>query len=666
MDKMTDLETEILGLSQQGDNQLQNIIDRFLSDEKKKSILLQLKATGQLAKIVLHKKFSLVALNDILEKLEPVDEFYEDLGGLKGYFDTLIDLLHPKSQQVDSRAYHAPNFIDISELTKDVLQTVDDGISSVPFMAEMFALGGAADRLLLKDAISNQQLPAAKLQFAGKSLLARLIEDIQAREYLYFLQTGKQIVTPIAIMTSLEKNNHGHIVQMLEESNFFGRPAESFKLFIQPLVPVINETGDFLLTQDCELVLKPGGHGVIWKLANQKNVFSWLKTLGKTKLLIRQINNPVAGVDYGILSFLGIGFKEDKKFGFASCPRLVKAAEGVNVLVQAETNEGRKMVLTNIEYCDFAKFGIEDKPRNIGEQYSRFSSNTNLLFADIEAIVQAVKEKPYPGLLFNLKPGQYIDKQGQNHVVCMGRLESTMQNIADVFEESCNDCLIPKDTFITYNKRHKTISTTKKAYEAGACELETPQSCFYDLMTSARELLFENCNFTLPERKTLQESLQTFPEIIFLYHPCLGPVFPSIGKKIQRGSLAEKSFLRLEIGSVAISDLNLDGALDVIARSVIGADEELGHLIFSTKVGNVELRNVKVQNSGLDVDQSQPFWRGDYHFKEKLHVELLGNSRFIAENVTFYGNMKFIVEDGYCCHVYEKNGEIITHNFPIF
>lgn len=663
MDEIAILKTEILGMLTKSIQP--ESLDQFLKDEKKRSILLQLRATGQLAKIVLHENFSVNSLKEILDQLEPVDEFYQDLGGVEGYFRTLIDLLHPKAKSEIFRQYHAPSFDDISEPTGDVLRSIEDGVMALPFVAEMFALGGAADRLLLKDAVSKQQLPAAKLQFAGKSLLSRLIEDIQAREYLYFLQTGKQVITPIAIMTSLEKNNHDHILQLMEENGWFGRPKQYFKIFVQPLVPVINEFGDFLMTQDCELVLKPGGHGVLWKLANQKNVFSWLKNLGKTKLLVRQINNPVAGIDYGILSFLGIGFRGNKKFGFASCPRLVRAAEGVNVLIQSETESGPKMVLTNIEYCDFAKFGIEDTPRVEGDQYSKFSSNTNLLFADIQAIVEAVEKKPYPGLLFNLKQGQYLDKKGENHVAIMGRLESTMQNIADVFSENYNDALVPQETFITYNKRHKTISTTKRAYQEGYSSTETPESCFYDLMTSARELLCDNCNFSLPERKSFLESLKSFPEIIFLYHPCLGPVFSTIAKKIQRGVFKEKSFLRLEIASVNITDLDLDGAVDVFAAAKIGHNDESGFLNFSDKVGQVTLCNVKVRNLGLDLDSSQPIWKGDYCFKEKLHIELLGNSRFIAENVTFEGNMKFSVEDGYCCHVYENNGEIITHNFSI-
>ena len=84
-------------------------------------------------------------------------------------------------------------------------------------------------------------------------------------------------------------------------------------------------------------------------------------------------------------------------FGFASCPRLLKAAEGINVLLERKKEETVELVLTNIEYCDFAKFGIQDLPLKEGDPYSRFTSNTNILFADLKAIGQAIDLCPFQG-----------------------------------------------------------------------------------------------------------------------------------------------------------------------------------------------------------------------------------------------------------------------------
>lgn len=45
--------------------------------------------------------------------------------------------------------------------------------------------------------------------------------------------------------------------------------------------------------------------------------------------MVRQISNPLAGTDTTLLALAGAGMQQGRKFGFASCPRVVGAAEGV-------------------------------------------------------------------------------------------------------------------------------------------------------------------------------------------------------------------------------------------------------------------------------------------------------------------------------------------------
>lgn len=51
----------------------------------------------------------------------------------------------------------------------------------------------------------------------------------QAREYLYYKLWGVQLTTPVAVMTSDAKGNHGHITRLMQRANWFGRGKESFK-----------------------------------------------------------------------------------------------------------------------------------------------------------------------------------------------------------------------------------------------------------------------------------------------------------------------------------------------------------------------------------------------------------------------------------------------------
>ena len=81
-------------------------------------------------------------------------------------------------------------------------------------------------------------------------------------------------------------------------------------------------------------MMKPGGHGVIWKLMIDDGVFTWLEEQGRSAALVRQISNPLAGTDTTLLALAGAGFPRRRAFGFASCDRVVGAAEGVHVLAR--------------------------------------------------------------------------------------------------------------------------------------------------------------------------------------------------------------------------------------------------------------------------------------------------------------------------------------------
>ncbi len=605
------------------------------------------------------------ALRELLSKLLEIDQFYRELGGIVGYQAKVLELLNaPEAKCESSSIYHSPYFIDMTEETEEVDRAISWGIEALPEMAEFYPLGGAADRLHLVDEATGTELPAAKLPFAGRTLLEGLIRDLQAREYVYYRIHGKQETTPIAVMTSHEKNNHAHVLQICESHRWFGRPRGSFRFFTQPLVPAVNERGEWCAADPLKPLLKPGGHGALWKLARDQGIFDWLASQNRKKTLVRQINNPIAGLDYGLLAFTGFGWKQRMIFGFASCPRLLQAAEGVNVLIERNQNE---LVLTNIEYCDFAKFGIEDRPLKEGEPYSRFSSNTNILFADLEGIAQAVAACPFPGLLMNMKTASYSTLAGEKREEKMGRLESTMQNIADVLVEPKNRDvpLKTEKTFVTYNRRQKTISTAKKAFVSGKPAQETPENCFYDLLSAHRDLLSNHCGVLLPEERSFAEYLQKGPSFLFLYHPALGPLYSMIRKKIRGGRLAPGSELILEIAEASLADVDVDGSLQVIAEEPLGRTDENGILRYSSAPSECRLRDVYVVNRGVDWAHSSPYWKMELKRFESLRIILKGRSAFIAEGVRFSGDQEFVVEDGFEMRVSQKDGKLSVKKNPL-
>jgi UTP---glucose-1-phosphate uridylyltransferase len=644
----------------------------FLSLEEE-LIVKSLVAIGQVGSLLAVKgddSALLPRLRGMLEDLFPVETFYKEMGGIVGYHQAMLSLLSAQEEEgLDQKLYHRPLGISIENQDDEVVSYVLSGIVSLPLLAEIYPVGGAADRLRFFDPASGQPLPAALLQFCGRSLLEGLIRDVQAREYLYYQLFGEQILTPIAMMTSSEKDNHRHILELCEKNHWFGRPKESFRIFCQPVVPTMDKEGKWCDMGAFKWLMKPGGHGVIWKAAQSEGVFHWLGQQGRTKVLVRQINNPIAGVDHGLLAFCGVGFRGDKTFGFASCPRRVSAAEGINVLVERKTSDTTHFCLTNIEYCDFPKFCIEDVPEGCGSVYSSFPSNTNILFADISAVIDALVDCPVPGMLVNLKKISFVDEGGISQEKEVVRLESTMQNLADCFGQtergavSKEDCVLK--TYLTCNQRVKTISAIKKPLQNGESLLETPEGCFYDYLCNAYDLLVNHCGIQVPELPEMEAYLHRGPSFLFSYHPALGPLFSIIGQKLRGGQLALHSELILEIAEVAIDDLNLFGALHIVAEQMMGETDGDAVLCYSQQVGSVRMSNVCVRNRGIDPTVSHTYWKGEITRLEVCYILIRGNGLFVAENVTLHGAMCIEVEDGFKVTAFEEDGELKFKKEPL-
>lgn len=593
-------------------------------------------------------------LRFLLEDLLILENFYRDMGGIIGYHHLVLTLLGQETsgEEVD---FHPPVGIDLRQENSMVKEAILKGIENQGKMAELYPVGGAADRLQLKDEKTEEGLPAARLVFLGKPLLEGVINDLQAREYLHYKLFDGQIITPIGMMTSHVNRNHDHIKEICAQNQWFGRPQESFRFFSQPSVPTFTREGNWCLQKPLKLLLKPGGHGMLWKLLRQSGVFTWLKERGSQKALVRQINNPMAAIDYGLLAFVGLGHQGDKGFGFASCPRLVNAQEGMNVVKQKSGKE----VLSNIEYCDFKKCGIEDEPFEKGGKYSRFPSNTNILFADLEEIERVSKKFPNPGLLVNFRKGHHYHSPNKKEEIA--RLETTMQNIADGLSALKGEDL---PTYLTFNKRRKTISTTKKKLSAKGEMLETPEGCYYDYMLNAKELLETHCQMSLPTFPNELTFAKEGPSFLFSYHPALGPLYSIIRQKVQGGSLADGAELQLDIADLYLKNLNLEGSLLIHATDVMGHKEkEL--LKYSEKTGQCVLDNVHVMNEGINWEEDHLFWRHDVKRHSSLTIILYGHSRFIAKDLKISGDLSIKVPHGMQITAEEENGRVIFITKPL-
>ncbi len=588
----------------------------FTDDLPSKIALLSLIAIKQEKNLFGEGDPSRQKVSALLKTFARIDRFYESIGGIVGYHLNVLQLLAQKHSKESKPSYGRASGIDLTSHSAEVESAVAAGIRALPETGELYPIGGLGSRLNLLSN-SGDPLPAACLPFLGRTLLHGLVRDVQAREFLYFRLFGMQVTVPIAMMTSHEKKNARRARRICEKNHWFGRPVESFSLFSQLSVPVISAQGEWVMRAPLEPLLQPGGHGALWRTAEEQGVFSWFRAQNTHALLIRQINNPIAGIDNGLIALLGVGKKEGKAFGFASCERLPNAAEGALVVKEV----GEFTHLSNIEYTEFKKYGIEEHP---------YPANTNILYADIKLLQPVIQKNPLPGLILNMK-----EESG-------GRLESMMQNISDALPAKKGGKL---PTFLTYNERRRTISATKRSLEEGGGLMETPEGAFYDLLYNAHALLKKKCGTEIGDFCSPETYLKEGPSHLFLYHPALGPLYTLITQKIRKGKFAKNAELQLEIADVEIEDLDLEGSCLIEARNVMGHHSQ-GLLRYSQQTGKCVLKGVRVENKGINRDASNCYWKNQIERHEALAIHLEGHSEFYAENVTFQGNQMICVPNG--------------------
>ncbi len=174
-------------------------------------------------------------LDELTASLYPVEQFYQDIGGLVGYHFTCLALLAKKGSE--EQRCHPPNPIDISCESPLTRQSLLSALEHLDEMAEIYPLGGAADRLSLRKEEAGIFQIAATLEFCEKTLLERLIEDLQAREYLHYKIFGRQITVPIVLMTSEEKRGNNPGKQELQRKKLVWKAARRHIPFLSAASP---------------------------------------------------------------------------------------------------------------------------------------------------------------------------------------------------------------------------------------------------------------------------------------------------------------------------------------------------------------------------------------------------------------------------------------------
>ncbi len=241
----------------------------------------------------------------------------------------------------------------------------------------------------------------------------------------------------------------------------------------------------------------------------------------------------------------------------------------------------------------------------------------------------------------------YLDPQGEQQWILGGRLESTMQNIADYMVDSFprklkkDEYRFALQTFIIYNRRIKTISTTKQLYHPLESPLGTPEQTYYDLLSNHYDL-FRLCQFKLPEWNSFEETLAQGPSSILLFHPALGPLYSVIAQKIRRGKMAPGSELQLEIAEADIEDLDLTGSLLIESACPLGIIQTNSIHEYGNEC-RCSLKKLTICNQGIDRTLEQDYWIKDLKRVECVKIILHEGAEFHAEGILLEGSHTFEV-----------------------
>ncbi len=589
--------------------------------------LFKLLMIGEVSWIPSSTELSKEWLDNIVKNAESIDQQYQLIGGIFGYQEKVLELLINQDEDFENADYLPPSFIDLSIDSSEDKDYLASGIEKLPYHGEIYLLGGAAERLNTK----SEKVCGAQLQFLGKTLLEHLIDECFGREYLYYKMSEKQITTPIACMISEHEGNDTMIRKMCENKNWYGRGRENIKLFHQDKAPLFNAKGQWAFNKATgDIMTKPGGHGSLWKSYLDHKINQWFEKRNVKKVLIRQINNPIAGIDNGIVKFFGVNWHLDKALSFYSCSQLSGRAEGVNVMKVCSRGGGREGAISNVEYC-------EKGASSLMKRGSLYLANTNIILFDLLKMQEVIKRKPWPGILINRKKG-----------VGLARLESTMQKISEELKVDIDREEL--DVMVTKGKRSKTLSAIKKLFD-GKSFIETPEECFYQYLLNAQDLLVNYCHFDL-ELLSLTPNLKNLP-FIFTYHPALGPFYEIIAEKMQYGRLERGSELSLEIADLYFNRVVISGSLLVHTDYIMGHFRG-GKVVFSERRAKISLINVRVENSGRKNLKLTDYKLQPNH-QEKCLITLGENAKFTASDVVLRGDIEIDVPDNMHYTAVESN-----------
>lgn len=490
-------------------------------------------------------------------------------------------------------------------------------------------LGGAGDRL---DYFQNgEAMPVALYHFGGnKTLLEAILEEIA----LLAQRRGGEEKIPVALMVSDAKDGERRIREFLEQSLAIKQLCAycELRLFRQICVPVFDRSGQWL--EECidglrALWIKPGGHGALWRQGELEEIWSWFEERSCTKILVRQINNPLAWKEGRALKLAHLLDARQASIVFAATARDPQSSEGVHVVLESE---GAKRSITQLEYSEIRALGLEQELEK-----GLYPANTNIFCIRLALIARLEKSALiFPKALVNFKA---MRREGAERapLIEAARLEMMMQNIIDVLP--AND-----PPLFLYAPRERVISTIKKPAGPRSAApqwppKQTPQGCFEDLQRFWHLLVASQSEAPL-QKGVLPRDLWG----LYL-DPALEEqlTLKELENPLKDCVVAPGSFLWCGVTSAQLHSCYIEGLL--LAQGAFFGKKsvlQLHDCVIRNQGGHLkELEDISLQERLWSV------WEEGSSLKGGLRIDFEGRGVFSARGIYFSGEAYFWIPDGW-------------------
>ncbi|CAK9103019.1 unnamed protein product [Durusdinium trenchii] len=410
--------------------------------------------------------------------------------------------------------------------------------------------------------------PGIKIGITAELTSGMTFMELYAKYILAFQSYARQasgnssLELPLAIMTSGDTN--AKTLELLEANSYFGLSKSQVTIMKQELVPALMDIDARIAVKDGQVEKKPHGHGDVHALLHQHGLPRKWASEGREWLLLFQDTNPLPF--RSLCAILGVSAARNFVMNSVTVPRL--PAEAVGGICKLKDASGEGMTI-NVEYNQLDPL-LKTTPAGgdvaDASGFSPYPGNINVLVFRVPDMAERLESTG--GIVPEFVNPKWADAE-KSKFKSPTRLECMMQD----FPRLCK-----KEDQVGFTQLERLMSFTCVKNNLADAAKKNPPDC----ALSAEADIYA-CNARLLELagegkvKIAQPKDVSFLGITasigarIILAPSFGISLEDMKTKIKgKVSISQKSELLID-GNVTLNDLDLDGALRLLADGELGS-----------------------------------------------------------------------------------------------